>query len=255
MPRKARRESQTGVYHVMVRGLNKLPIFKQTREKTRIVNLIRENRSKYEVVIYAYCIMPNHFHLLIKADLKELASFMAKILAAYAKYYNYKHNRIGYVFQDRYKSQCVEEESYFWNCLRYIHMNPSSHAIPEEILKYRHSSMAEYYYMKQDIIHDEGFVMMNTRFSSSQDFLEFHKMKSRDIFVDIPEEIMENYIRIAHEILTELQWKLSMPPEEILEYVETRKKYEKELQEFFQTSNRTIQDIERTVRNGLKGTG
>ena len=58
------------MYHVMVRGLNKMPVFKEKGEKTRIINLIRENLSEYEVAILAYCIMPNHFHMLIKADLK-----------------------------------------------------------------------------------------------------------------------------------------------------------------------------------------
>lgn len=93
MPRSARKMSTTGMYHVMIRGLNKMPVFNQKRERTRIVNLIRENQSQYDVAIHAYCIMPNHFHLLIKADLKELASFMAKILAAFAYYYNYKHEK------------------------------------------------------------------------------------------------------------------------------------------------------------------
>ena len=73
MPRRARQESSTGMYHVMVRGLNKMPVFKEKGEKTRIINLIRENLSEYEVAILAYCIMPNHFNMLIKADLKELA--------------------------------------------------------------------------------------------------------------------------------------------------------------------------------------
>lgn len=83
----------------MSRGINKLPVFKEKRE-------IRENTQKYDVEMYAYCIMP--FHLLIKADLEELASFMAIIIAEFARYYNYKHNRTGYVFEGRYKSQCVE---------------------------------------------------------------------------------------------------------------------------------------------------
>lgn len=255
MPRKAREESSTGFYHVMGRGLNKLPVFKQAREKTRFVNLIRENLPKYEVAIYAYCIMPNHYHLLIKAELNELASFMAKILAAYAHYYNFKHNRVGYVFQDRYKSQCVEEESYLWNCLRYIHMNPSKTTNPEEILNYKHSSMAEYYYVKPDILHKDAYLIKNTKFLTSQSFLEFHKMKSREIFIDTSEEVMENYVRIAKEILAEKQWKLGLSQEEILEYIKTRNEYKRELVELFHISGKKAQDIEKTVRNQMKGTG
>jgi REP element-mobilizing transposase RayT len=194
--RKARKQSSTDMYHVMVRGLNKNSIFKERREKTRMLNLIRENLSEYEVEIYAYCIMHNHFHLLIKADLKELASFMAKILAAFAKYYNFKHRRVGYVFQDRFKSQCVENESYFWNCMRYIHRNPSKEKDMKEILHYKYSSIGEFYLDTKDIITEKSFEMMKNRFRSKQEFLEFHKNNGWEVFDDTDEDVQDNHIQI-----------------------------------------------------------
>ena len=80
MPRKPRKKSISDIYHVTNRGVNHLSIFAQNREKGRMLNLIRENCDKYHVGIYSYCIMPNHFHLLIKASLSDLSAFMAVIL-------------------------------------------------------------------------------------------------------------------------------------------------------------------------------
>ena len=124
MPRKPRRESLTGFYHITGRGINKVAIFNENREKSRVLNLIQDHFQEYNIKIYAYCIMPNHYHLLLQANLKDLASFMAIFLAGFAHYYNYKHNRTGYVFQGRYRSQCIDTKAHFWNCLRYIHLNP-----------------------------------------------------------------------------------------------------------------------------------
>ena len=255
MPRKARQESATGMYHVMTRGLNKLPIFKQEREKTRIVNIIRENLPKYNVEIYAYCIMPNHFHLLIKSEIHELASFMAKILAAYAQYYNFKHNRVGYVFQDRYKSQCIEQESYFWNCLRYIHLNPLKEKSLETILDNKHNSFAEYYYVKKDIIHEKAFEILRKRFLATWQFVEFHNMINQDVFVDVNEDVFLNNLRIAKQILQEFQLQYGLAIEEILDYAESRKSFEKILSKVLNISMKKVREIENSIRRDLKGTG
>ena len=123
MPRRARRESATGFYHIVSRGLDRENIFGEKREKTRFLNLLKDNLKDCNIEIYAYCVMSNHFHLLAKAEKEIMPIFMAKVLGRYAKYYNYKHNRIGYVFENRYNTQCIEDERYFWSCLRYIHMN------------------------------------------------------------------------------------------------------------------------------------
>lgn len=255
MARRARRESSTGMYHVMVRGLNKLPVFQQKREKTRILNLIRENLSKYEVAIYAYCIMSNHFHLLIQADIKELAAFMAKILAAYAHYYNYKHNKVGYVFQDRFKSECVETSGYFWNCLRYIHRNPCSDNNVENVLKSNCNSLREFYYQKQDIIADQAFDMVNDRFETRENLLKFHQRDSRDVFCDVEEDIIRNHMCIARDILEEINCQTDIPKLEFLEYIKTRELFRKTLMTTLKVSRNTADGIMQLLRTELMGTG
>ena len=143
MPRKPRKKSISDIYHVTNRGVNHLSIFAQNREKGRMLNLIRENCDKYHVGIYSYCIMPNHFHLLIKVSLSDLSAFMAVISSKYASYYNYKHKRSGVVFQNRFQSQCIEDANYFWNCLRYIHLNPVKAKLCKDPRSYKYGSMNE----------------------------------------------------------------------------------------------------------------
>lgn len=251
MPRSARKRSVTDVYHVIGRGLNRNFIFSENREKRRFVSLIRENLFQYDVVIYAYCIMPNHFHLLIKADIKELSSFMAKVLAAYAQYYNFKHDRIGYVFQDRFKSQCIEEENYFWNCMRYIHLNPSKDRDYRKISKYKFSSFYEFCQDKKDLVHESAFVMKRRRFQTLQQFLSFHKIDNRDVFTDIEEDMNWNNLRVARTVLFDMKWDLGIPEEEVLEYVDTRRLFEDVLIKSLRISRKKAENIREVLRKEL----
>ena len=82
---------------------------------------------------------------MIWAEIQELSFFMARVLAEYANYYNYKHDRNGHVFQNRFTSECIEDEDYFWNCLRYIHMNPVKAGMAKKAADYKYSSIKEYF--------------------------------------------------------------------------------------------------------------
>ena len=114
MPNRGRIKSVTSLYHVFVRGINKELIFNQVREKRYFKKIIQKHLSEYEIEIYAYCIMSNHAHFIIKSnDIHVMSMFMSKILAEYANYYNYKKQRNGHVFQNRFGSECIENEKYF----------------------------------------------------------------------------------------------------------------------------------------------
>ena len=239
----------------MSRGLNKLAVFNEKRERTRLLNLMRENLQNYDVEIYAYCIMPNHFHLLIKADLVELASYIAKVLAAFAKYYNRKHNRVGYVFQGRYKSQCVENISYFWNCLRYIHNNPLHLEEVESILDYKYSSMRELYYGEKDLLADIVFELVAGKFENSEKFYDFHGIESWCVFEDVEEEFRENKLRIAREILTEFEVEFEIKAIEVIDYVEMRKQLKEKLITILHVTVREANEILKVLRKEIVGTG
>ena len=97
MPRTARKRSSTDLYHVIARGINREFIFKQKREKNNIIRLFLKHLEDRDIEIYAYAIMSTHFHILIRVDLKLLSNYMAIVLAEFAEYYNFKHNRNGHV--------------------------------------------------------------------------------------------------------------------------------------------------------------
>lgn len=190
MSRTKRRQSTTGFYHVFIRGINKEKIFNQVREKIYFKRIIKENLEKSEVEIHAYCIMSNHAHLIIKSSEKEnLSYFMSKVLAKYAEYYNYKHNRNGHVFQNRFGSECIESEKYYWNCIKYIHLNPVKALMVPNVLDYKFSSIGEYRRDKSGLLHKNAIQNYKSRFTNWNEYLEYHYVPNEIIFLGTKEEI------------------------------------------------------------------
>lgn len=194
---KRRRESSTGIYHVIVKGINKERIFNQHREKNYFIKIILKHLELFGVEIYSYCIMSNHAHFIIRAEIQILSRFMAAILSEYAVYYNFKHQRNGHVFQNRFVSECVETEQYFWMCLRYIHLNPVKAGMIQTADGYNHSSMKEYKWNKPIVIHDKALIMYKKTFDDFEQFEEFHKKKETKLFLDIPDEMAEQQAELA----------------------------------------------------------
>lgn len=231
MPRTARKRSSTGLYHVIARGINREHIFKQKREKNNFIRLLLKHLKDQDIEIYAYVIMSTHFHILIRADLKILSHYLAIVLAEFAEYYNFKHNRNGHVFQDRFISECVETKQYFWNCIRYIHMNPVNANIVKTPLDYDFSSLREYETEKSRIISSKALKIYKSEFSFFEEFLESHIKTQRQIFIDIPEEVEGQLVKVALSIL-EREARLNGFEEsrEMIEYFEMREQYKDKLQ-------------------------
>lgn len=144
MPRTARRKSKTDIYHVMIRGINQQNIFVDDEDNEKFIATLARYQKENEYEIYAYCLMGNHVHLLIKEGNEELANSMRRIGASYVYWYNWQYNRKGHLFQDRYKSEPVEDDTYFLTVLRYIHQNPVKAGLVNNITLYRWSSYMEY---------------------------------------------------------------------------------------------------------------
>ena len=142
MPRSFRVKSLTATYHIMIRGVNKEIIFGDDDDKRKFLQILKYYQSKYEIESFAYCLMDNHVHLLIKSQ-ENFNKFMQCIQTVYAAYFNKKYKRIGHLFQDRFKSIPVEEEKYLLECVRYIHQNPVKAKI-SSISEYPWSSYNEY---------------------------------------------------------------------------------------------------------------
>lgn len=157
MPRKAREKSSTGIYHAMLRGINGQIIFQDNEDYEKFIQIIREYKEVCGYEIYAYCLMSNHVHLLIKEGREELGIVFRRIGAKYVYWYNYKYERNGHLFQDRYRSEVVENDKYFLTVLRYIHQNPVKAGIENDISKYPWSSYNEY--LEKNGICDTKFVL------------------------------------------------------------------------------------------------
>ena len=124
MPRSTRRKSQSGVYHVMVRGINQVQLFYDDADRRAFLERFIRFKDECEFQVYAWCLMGNHVHMLLKEGRVPLSVALKKILLSYSHYYNARYDRLGYLYQDRYKSQPIEDDAYFYAALRYIHRNP-----------------------------------------------------------------------------------------------------------------------------------
>lgn len=153
MGRKPREKSGLGIYHVMLRGINRQDIFEDEedylvfkRQLHHVVFFKDENGKPQpsRCIIYAYCLMTNHVHLLIKETEEGLSVVIKRITVAYALYYNGKYQHAGHLFQNRFRSEAVNDEAYFFTLLRYIHQNPVAAGITKAVKEYRWSSWIEY---------------------------------------------------------------------------------------------------------------
>ena len=119
MPRKAREKSSTGIYRAMLRGINAQKIFEDNEDYERIIQTIAKYKEVCGYEIHAYCLMRNHIHVLLKEGKEDLGIVFKRIGASYGNWYNHKYRRNGHLFQDRYKSEVVENDIYFLTVLRY----------------------------------------------------------------------------------------------------------------------------------------
>lgn len=254
MPRTARMKSSTDFYHVIARGINHERIFNQPREKNNFIRILKKYLKKYDVELYAYVIMSTHFHLLIHSELEVLSGYLAIVLAEFAEYYNYKHNRNGHVFQNRFKSECVENMQYFWNCIRYIHMNPVNANLVKNPMKYKYSSIKEYEVEKEQIIHPKAISLYKETFSDFDEYLNFHDKNYKEIFLDTPEEIELQQQKIAMVILIQESHRLGVQsPKEVIERQELRDEYKRKVQSNLQVSKRKTERLYRNVKRCIIG--
>ncbi len=144
MPRSARKKSSSGIYHIVLRGINKQRIFEDDEDNRIFLEKLKTYKETSGYEVHAYCLMSNHIHLLMKEGNESLGTTFRRIGASYVYWYNWKYSRFGHLFQDRYKSEAVETDDYFLTVMRYIHQNPIKAGIVKEIQDYPWSSYGEY---------------------------------------------------------------------------------------------------------------
>lgn len=225
MPRISIKDYNASFFHIMVQGIRKEYIFCDEEDKNKYLKLMYENLDKYEVKIIAYCIMGNHAHMLIYIENKnEMSKFMKSVNIGYARYYNKKYKKVGYVFRNRYKLEPIYNEKYLISCIHYIHDNPIKANLCNERENYKFSSYIEYIRNEGKIISKSKnrFKSVNALFISEIDKKEYKDYKFMDYennneFVNkeiiIKEFLTENSIKINEikgnrECLKELSKKL-----------------------------------------------
>ena len=137
----------------MMRGINHQDIFEERADYWKFIKLMRmqtfpEDKQGHPLpahcIIYAYCLMSNHVHLLVREQEEGLVAPIKSIAISYAQYFNYKYEHTGQLFQDRFKSEPVNDMAYFVTLLRYIHQNPVAAGITSTVNDYTWSSWCEY---------------------------------------------------------------------------------------------------------------
>lgn len=124
MPRQMRSKSESGIYHVMIRGISQMQLFYDEEDRARFIGTLSRYKEECGFALLAWCLMGNHVHLLVKESEVKLPVFMKKIELSYSHYFNTRYGRRGYLFQDRYKSKPVDSDEYLLSVVRYIHRNP-----------------------------------------------------------------------------------------------------------------------------------
>lgn len=189
MPRVARTKSNSGIYHIIMRGINRQVIFEDVEDYVKFIQTIQRYKEVCEYRIYAYCLMSNHLHLLLKEGKEPLKTVMRRICGSYVFWYNKKYERVGYLFQDRYKSEPVEDDEYFLVVLRYIFNNPIKAGIVTKIQDYKWTNYKDYF----DRIHTTDFDFVLNIFNTDREkairrFIEHINKENADKCLDITEK-------------------------------------------------------------------
>ncbi len=154
MPRKARQLSPSGVYHIMVRGIDKMQIFPSTDDNLHFLAIL-DFVQRDDFLILAYCLMGNHVHLLVKTDKDKIGQMevaMKSLGVRYVNFFNSKYQRVGTLFQGRFVSQPVATVGYFLRVLRYIHNNPVAAGMVQNPADYPYSSYQDYFCERRTVL-------------------------------------------------------------------------------------------------------
>ncbi len=180
MARQQRTKSETGIYHVMLRGINRQQVFFDNDDYNLFMNILSRCKTICGFQLHAYCLMPNHVHLLIQEGNEPLHLIFKRLGDAFIYWYNLKYDRVGGIFQGRFKSVPVNTDEYFISALRYIHQNPVKAGIVQKCSDYKFSSYNAYF--KKTGFVDTGFAL---ELIGANEFVKIHSEPCNDNHLDI----------------------------------------------------------------------
>lgn len=200
MSRNARQLSSTDTYHVVIRGADHQLLFEEKKDYQKYLEILQLYEAECQFELYAYCLMPNHIHLLIHSPVTSLGSVFRHVSTTYSSWFNAKYNRTGYLQEGRYFSEPVETEKYLFTVLRYIHQNPIKsglETVPGET--YPWNSFCDYISGINDIVNIEYILQL---LGGPESFRSLHQIIVEEECLDIntlrkrlPDDVARDIIR------------------------------------------------------------
>ena len=157
--RKEREWTENCRIHVMARGIRKMAIFKADEDYLIFMKILKCVQEKTPFELHAYCLMTNHFHLLLWCKTDPIWVIMRRLMTNYAIYFNRKYGYCGHLFESRYKSSVVKDDLYFLEASRYIHLNPVKAAMVNGPLDYHYSSYHSYMNGTENSIVNKDYIL------------------------------------------------------------------------------------------------
>ena len=170
MARQARKKSDLCINHVILRGINQQIIFEEDTDYIQFISILKYYKELCNFKLYAYCLMDNHIHLLMEYTSVSIEVIMKRIEVKFAMWYNQKYQRVGHLFQDRYKSEPVNDMEYFKVVFRYIHQNPLKAGVELKLGQYPWSSYWSYVTFNSNFVDIEKIISL---FSNHADCIEY----------------------------------------------------------------------------------
>ena len=201
MPRQARKKSKTGIYHIMLRAVNQQQIFEDSEDYERLLQILKDCKVISGYKLFAYCLMGNHIHLLVQEDKEPVEQVMKRIGTRFVYWYNVKYQRVGHLFQDRFKSEPVDDDAYFATVVRYIHQNPVKAGLCKHLSEYKYSSYSTFF-DSSDLV-DKDFVF---GIISKELFEQFNNQEADDKCLEIEERPI---IKVTDEQAQKIIYKYS----------------------------------------------
>lgn len=209
MPRHARKKSASNIYHVVIKGADSQLLFHETKDYLKYLDILQYYKDECDFLLFAYCLMSNHVHLLIQTTTTTIDSVFRRINTTYAGWFNLKYNRTGYVQDGRYYSEPIETLESIRNVIRYIHYNPTKAGLEAAPGKsYKWNSFKLYLQNSSELLDstkilqilggEESFIELHKTSPKEKEYIDIHSFRKR-----IPDDVAQDII-LEHLHLTSL---------------------------------------------------
>ena len=206
MARSLRIEFPNAAYHVFSRGNERKEIFRGGTDYELFLGILADCAARFDVLVHAYCLMPNHYHLLLETKDSNLSQVMKRLLGIYTVRFNRMHKRTGHLFEGRYKALLVDKDNYFLELSRYVHLNPVKARIVQSPEAHPWSSMKHYLKDKApDFLHREFTLKSFESVAAYQKFV----MEGLENTADSAKKALGGLIIGSEDFLNKLKAKIS----------------------------------------------